>query len=223
MDTENKIFERCLPDFDKLKNYGFIKCGGCWKFEKLFKDNAFRAAITITKDKKVSGTVYDTENDDEFLPLKVENGQGAFVGEIREDYKKILEDIRKKCFTKKYYIYPQSNRITNLVIEKYGNKPEFLWEKFKGTGIFRNPKSRKWYLAIMDVEGSKIQKNKKGTVEIALIKLKPQNVEKMIKQEHFYPAWHMNKKYWISVILDDTVSDDKIMQLIDESHQLTAK
>ena len=72
-------------------------------------------------------------------------------------------------------------------------------------------------------DGQKGQKDKKELVEIALIKLSPDKVERITKQEYFYPGWHMNKKYWITVILDDTVADDKIMQLIEESHGFTEK
>lgn len=223
MTLEDKIFQRYSPNFDKLKEYGFVKDNNSFKLEKLFKDDLFKAVIVINSDKQITGTVYDLEGNDEFLPLRLENQQGSFVGEVREEYVKILEDIREKCFTRKYYISPQANRITNLVIKKYGNEPEFLWKTTPGTGVFRNSDSKKWYLAILDVDRSKIQENKKGTVEIALIKLSPDNVVKIIKEEHFYPGWHMNKKYWISVILDEMVNDDKIMKLIEESYGFTIK
>ena len=36
-----------------------------------------------------------------------------------------------------------------------------------------------------------------------------------------YPAFHMNHKMWISIVLDETISDDKIMKLIQCSFDLT--
>ena len=33
--------------------------------------------------------------------------------------------------------------------------------------------------------------------------------------------YHMNKQHWITIVLDDTVSDSIIMNLIEESHQFT--
>lgn len=223
MNIEEKIFQRYLPDFEKLKKYGFKKQQNTFVFEKLFKDNLFKAIIVVNSDNKFFGTVYDLENDDEFLPLRIGNQNGAFVGEVRAEYEEILENIRDNCFSKKYYIYPQANRITNLIIEKYGDKPEFLWEASPGSGIFRNPETKKWYLAILDVDRSKIQKGQKGLIEVADIKLAPENVETLLKQNHFYPAYHMNKKYWLTIILDDSVDDEKIMQLIEESHSFTEK
>ena len=221
MTIEKNIFQRCSPNYDKLAEYGFITSNGNYKLEKSFKNDLFKAVIVICSDGDITGTVDDLENDDEYLPLRVESA--SYASEVRNDYEKILEDIREKCFTKKYYIFPQSNRITEMVMKKYGDKPEFLWETTPGTGVFRNPESKKWYLAISNVDRSKIQEDKKGLVEVALIKLNPDNVKEITKQEHFYPGWHMNKKYWISVILDETVADDKIMQLVEESHGFTVK
>lgn len=223
MTIEENIFKRYLPDFKKLKDYGFIKNNDAFKLEKLFKDNMFKAIMTINSKGSVKAIVYDLENNDEFLPLRVENNQGKFVGEVRAAYENLLENIRDNCFSKKYYIFPQSNRIADLIIQKYANAPEFLWKTTPGTGVFRNPETKKWYLAILDIDRNKIQKNKTGLVEIALIKLSRENVEKRLKQEHIYPGWHMNKKYWIAVILDESLSDNEIMELIEESHSFTIK
>ena len=38
-----------------------------------------------------------------------------------------------------------------------------------------------------------------------------------------YPAFHMNKRYWISVPLDDTLSDEKVLELFERSWILTTK
>ena len=223
MTIEENIFKRYSPDYDKLKKYGFMKTNNGFSIEKQFRNNLFKAVIVIDLDGKVSGTVFDIENEDEFLPLRVESNQGAFVGEVRTAYEELLIEIRNNCFIKKYYIFPQSNRITNLIIKKYGDEPEFLWEKTPGSGIFRNPASKKWYIAILDIDRCKIQPDRKGLVEVALLKLNPDEVQEIIKQEHFYQGYHMNKKYWITVILDDTVSDEKIMELIEKSHSFTEK
>lgn len=36
-----------------------------------------------------------------------------------------------------------------------------------------------------------------------------------------FKAYHMNKKSWISVSLDDSLSDEEIIRLIDLSFELT--
>jgi len=224
MSIENDVFKRYTPDFKKLIGYGFIKSKNNYFYEKTFRNDEFKAVIEIDKKGNISGKVFDMENDDEFLPIKYspDQTQGAFIGEIREEYKKILKDIRDNCFSKNYFIYPQSNRITNLIIAKYGNKPDFMWENYTD-GVFKNPDSNKWYGIIMIIDYSKLDKSNKGPVEVINLKLDTEEIQTLLKQEGFYPAWHMNKKYWITITLDETLPDDKIMDLIEESHSYTAK
>lgn len=213
MSIESNIFKRYVPDWKKCKK----------EYETVFLDNSFKAIVKISKNGEVSGTVYDLENDDEFLPLRIENNEGSFAAKVRNEYEKILTDIRDRYFVKNYFIFPQSNRITQLLIEKYGNYPEFLWEKFDGSGIFRNQNSQKWYAAILDVEGSKIKKNKSGIIEVLDIKLDPKEIQKLLLQPNFYPAYHMNKKSWITIILDESMTDKKIMELVHKSYLLSFK
>jgi len=223
MIIEDKIFKKHSADFNKLKRYGFIEKNKEFLIEKTFFNDEFRMVLKIDKNSKVQGKVFDVENNDEFLPLRIENNEGAYVAAVKEEYKKLLEDIKDKCFIKRYFIYPQSNRITNKIIEKYNSMPEFLWEKYDDTGIFRNKNTQKWYGIIMDVDRSKIQENKKGLIEVLNVKLEPNKIEKLLQENNFYKAYHMNKKYWLSVILDDSVEDDIIMNLIDESYILSNK
>ncbi len=223
MSIEEEIFARYNVDFATLIRHGFVQDRGCYKAERLFKDRKFRAYITINKDGKVSGKVFDLENNDEFLPLRLKNTQGSFAGEIRAEYEKILVEIRDKCFEKKYFVFSQSNRITSLIIDKYGNEPEFLWKTFPGCGVFRNPETKKWYAGILDVDRSKLQKDRKGFIEVIDLRLDAQRAKEVSSKPNFYPGYHMNKKYWISVILDDSVPDKKIMELIEESHKSTQK
>jgi len=35
------------------------------------------------------------------------------------------------------------------------------------------------------------------------------------------PGWHMNKRHWISVILDGSMTDADILPLIEDSYELT--
>ena len=39
----------------------------------------------------------------------------------------------------------------------------------------------------------------------------------------FYPCYHMNRKHWITVALDGSVSDDYIMELLEESRTLSIR
>ena len=51
-------------------------------------------------------------------------------------------------------------------------------------------------------------------IEIINVKIDPSIKEELIKNNDIYEAYHMNKKSWISLKLDDTLSDELIKDLI---------
>lgn len=75
----------------------------------------------------------------------------------------------------------------------------------------------------MVIPFNKIDKNKFGLIEVINVKINPNDKDNLLKIEGIYEAYHMNKKSWISIILDDTLSDDLISELIDNSYKLVSK
>ena len=223
MTVEDEVFKRYNADFKKLIKYGFKKDKDRYFFNTLFKNNEFRAEITILQSGEIQSRVYEVESNEEFLLLKVKSTQGKFVGKIKEEYKQILTDIRNKCYLQTYFIFPQANRIANAIISKYGDNPNFMWEKYSGYGVFKNANNNKWYALIMNIDYSKLGKDNNRPVEIINLKLDKEKILELQKQNGFYPAWHMNKKSWITITLDEIIEDETILQLIKESHSYTVK
>ncbi len=223
MNIEEEIFKRSKVDFEKVKKYGFIEKNNIYMYSKNIMNDAFRVDVEIDYNGILKAKVIDLAFNDEYTNFRIEDSTGSFVGQIRNEFIEVLKQIKDKCFIGKAFIFEQSNRITNLIKEKYGNDPEFEWEKFPGTAIFRNQDSEKWYGIIMNVDKSKLDEKSKGEVEIIDIKLEPDEIIKLLENKGFYPAYHMNKKSWITIILDDTIADEEIMNLIDKSYGYTIK
>ena len=54
--------------------------------------------------------------------------------------------------------------------------------------------------------------------EIMNVKLNPILIEDLLHEEGFLPAYHMNKKYWISVIIDKVLlTDEAIKDVLEKS------
>ena len=220
MNIEDEIFKKYKLDEDKILLYGFKKENDIYKYFKLFMNDAFRAEIYIDKNGKVTGKVIEIELDEEYTNFRMENAVGEFVNKVKEEYINILQDIANNCFKREYFIFEQSNRITNLINKKYNVNPEFLWDKFPGFGIFRNERSNKWFSIIMNIDKSKIISDDSGEVEILNVKL-DDDVQKYLGKNGIYPSYHLSKKSWVTIILDDTLSDKKIMELVDLSFNLS--
>ena len=130
------------------------------------------------------------------------------------------ENIKKNCCHEDLFISSQANRLAQAIYQIYGDKPVFPWDDFSG-GVFKNPANGKWYGIIMNVDIKKVDKNKTGAVDMLNIKLPPEEIENLHQESGFYPAYHMNKKNWITIVLNDSVTDEIILKLVDESHAFT--
>ena len=223
MTIEEELFRKAKIDFDKISKYGFKKEKSLYKYSKNIMNNTFRVDVEIDEKGIVKGKVYDLSFGDEYTNFRMEDSIGSFVGQVKAEFESLLKDIRSNCFNRKDFIYEQSNRIAKAIKEKYGDEPEFEWEKFPGYATFRNKDSKKWYGIIMNIDKSKLDGNATCEIEIIDIKLDPKKIENLLKQDGFYPAYHMNKKSWITIILDNTISDEKIMNLIEESYSFTVE
>lgn len=215
MDIEEKIFKKACVNYDKLISYGFKKENEIYKYSKKM-NNSF--IVEITYDKKISGKIIDTNLNEEYYNFRIESQNGAFVNKIRDEYEKILINILDNCFDKLNFFSPQANRIADLIFKSYSDKPEFLFEKSPDCGVFRDENSNKWYAIIMNIDANKINKNRNGIVDIINVKLSLEKISELISRECFFKAYHMNKKNWVSIILDDTISDDEIMKYVEISH-----
>ena len=215
---EEEIFKKSIIDYDKCLNYGFIKNKDTYTYKKDILNNEFQVIITITNN-IIKGKIIEKELNEEYFNYRIENQIGEFVNNIRDEYKKILLDIKDKCTKSNTFIYPQTNRINNWIKDTFSNNPEFLWDDDKNA-VYRHDKTKKWYGIIMEINKNKLTKENK-IVEVMNVKLPPDLINDLLKKEGFYKVYHMNKKYWISFILDDSIKDQELEELINISFTLT--
>lgn len=215
-----EVFNKEKLNEEKLIPFGFKKQDDLYKYSKEFMNGDFRADIFVDKDGNVTGKVYDLSLGEEYTNFRINEPVGEFVNTVKEEYIKILNDIKDNCFEKEFFISKQANRITKMIYEKYKVLPEFLWDKFPGYGVFRNERSDKWFGIIMNIDKGKIIPDTTGEIEILNVKLDDE-VEKYLKQKGVYPSYHLSKKSWVSIILDDTISDEKIFKMIKISYEIS--
>ena len=113
--------------------------------------------------------------------------------------------------------------VCDYIKNKYKMSPEFPWGKYPGNAVFRHDDNRKWFALIMDVEGEKVGVPCADYVDVINLKMDDMFFRDMIIQEDgIMPAYHMNKLHWITVLLDGTVAEERIFDLIDMSFLATA-
>ena len=215
-----EIFKSYQFNQEKARVYGFLENGGIWTYSFQILDGDFVMTVSITMD-NVSFQVIDQETGDHYPQVHMESMRGTFVGSVREACLEILCQIRKACFDAQDFICSQTKRIMAQVQEKYGDQLEYLWEKSPDTAVLRHEDSKKWYAVLMRIPWDRLDKEREGLVEA--VNLKHDQVAELLSHKGIYPAFHMNKRYWISLTLDDSLSDDDVLDLLEISWNLTLK
>ena len=215
-----EIFKAYQFNSKKAKGYGFVENQGVWTFSSTILQGDFLMIVTV-EDGVLTFQVYDQETGDLYPQVHMESMRGTFVGSVREACLEVLYDIRKACFEVQEFLCPQTKRIMTLVQAKYENQLEYLWEKSPDTGVLRHDDNQKWYAVLMKISWEKLDKSREGQVEV--VNLKHDQVADLLVEKGTYPAFHMNKRYWISLPLDDTLSDEQVLELFERSWFLTSK
>ena len=116
------------------------------------------------------------------------------------------------------------NQVLKHAKSTYDTDPEYLFASDPDIAVLRNP-SGKWYGIIMNISPKQIGLPDGKRIDVMNVKLEPMMVGSFLKKNGFYPAYHMNKTHWISIMLDKskTVSDEDIKDLLDISYRLSEK
>ena len=69
---------------------------------------------------------------------------------------------------------------------------------------------------------NKLNKNTNITTKVKILNVKypMDNILDIIDNQNIFPAYHMNKKHWISIVLDKNIKLETIKELIDISYSL---
>lgn len=210
---------------EKMLAFGFRQAGDGYVLERSFLDGDFKAVLSVTEKGKVAGRVIDTTTQDDYYQLRQKTATGAYVNTVRAAYERLLEEIAAACCQEVLFASDQANRLTRCILERFQVEPDFPWEKearYQAYGVFRHASNRKWFALIMRVKRAVLDKDgNPALVDVINLKIQPEYGDALHQLPGVYPAYHMNHKIWISVVLDDTQTDEAIMQWIEDSYRLT--
>ena len=220
MEDIEKLLKDRKINFKKLLKYGFIEKENQYEYKTILIENEFDLIVTFSKDGKLDTKVIDLMSNDEYLLVKVPDATGEYVGKVREVYRNKLSQIITKCSEIEVFKSNQAKQIIKYIKEKYYNEPEFLWEKFAGNAVFRHKENNKWYGALLTISKNKLGLDSDELVDIIDLKILPENIEKIVDNEKYFLGYHMNKKHWFTIILDDSVPIEEIFKFIDISYSI---
>lgn len=216
---ESKLKNRKI-NYEKLLKYGFKKENKKYIYKIKLQDNQFEIKVVIS-DEISYAKLIDLESETEFILVDIEESTGKFVGKLRQDYDQIIDDVIIKCTTKEVFKNKQSKEVISYVEKKYGDKLEFLWEKFDDNAIWRNKQNNKWYALLLAVSERKLGIESDKIIEVIDLRYQKDKIEEIVDNIKIFGGYHMNKKSWITIKLDESLNTNKIFDLIDNSYNLS--
>ena len=212
------LLEQYDIDCKRAIAYGFSRTEAGLELKKELPGVGLYAVFVIA-GKSFEVNVFDVDTDEEYLPFNVLDNITGFVTGIREQVEDLVQEIKEKCLL-------NSNmklRLMEYCERKFGTEPEAPWEDSPDAYTFKTAKRNKWYALFMTIPYKSLGLVAKGTLDVVNIKLPPEKVLDLIDRVHFYPAYHMNKKHWITIVLNKEVDEPLVQQLLEESYGLVEK
>ena len=213
----NEIFDKNIFNSKLAIAYGFSNTGDYYILQSDIDVENFNVIVKIGKD-SFEVNVIELPFNEEYILFNVSDSKGKFVSKIRKKVNELIEDIVNSCFTSLDY----RKILLDYVREKYGTIPGEPWEDNNHATI-KTPNSKKWYGIFMYLPYNTLGLDKSGKIDVLNVKLNPEVIKSLIDKKHFFPAYHMNKKYWITILLDSDTDLNLVKSLIDESFKLVEK
>ena len=104
----------------------------------------------------------------------------------------------------------------------YGVNGDYPFNEDFETAVFRHTDNKKWFALLMRIPRSRLGINSDDIVDVVNLKQPIEMLGSFTDAEGVYPAYHMNKLHWVSVILQEAPSD-VIELLLGASFELTSK
>ena len=113
------------------------------------------------------------------------------------------------------------SEIEGYIKEKFDVLGEQIFPKYPNFSAFRHKKNEKWFALLMQLSASKLGLESDEMIEVLNLKCSPDLAMVLVDERQIFKAYHMNKKYWISVNLNSKISQKAVFDLIDESFSLS--
>lgn len=102
----------------------------------------------------------------------------------------------------------------------YGTYPDYPFEEDFVTAVLRHTDNKKWYALVMRLSRRKFGFDSDEVIDVVNLKLPTEMFGSFGTEDGVYPAYHMNKLHWISVLLSDA-PDDVVQFLVNVSFEST--
>ncbi len=207
----------------RLMAYGFESIEDGYRYTCPILDGEFSLLVVLDRFGNPDTSLYECDTGEEYVLYKT-TAEGCYVGRVREAVAEVLCEIAETCCDGAMFRQGQTEELLRHAAEVYGTEAEFPWGMSPpATAVLRRVDSEKWYAIIMTIPQSKLGLPSDQPAEVMNLHAEPETVAALLTRDEVYPAWHMNKKSWYTVILDGSVENEALFLWLAESYRLAGK
>ena len=92
------------------------------------------------------------------------------------------------------------NDLIKYLQQEYICDVDYPWDKYPDYIIIRRRDNQKWFVGIFTIKGHQVGLEANELMDVVNLKCEPDLIPNLIHESGIYPAYHMNKQHWISVI-----------------------
>ncbi len=214
------IFRSAKIKKDSLKAAGFTTSDdNNYEMRVPVSNGAFNAEISLAiSDQTLTVQLFDSATEEKYALFDMPS-HGAFVASLREEVQKIIDDIKAKCF--------ETNDLKDDYIawikSKFGAEPDYPWpDDAPYSFVFRCP-NKKWFALVMRIKYRQLGLTGDENVWVVNMKAVQDDIPNLVDRKSIFPAWHMNKKHWITILLTAVTDFNKLCELTEKSYELVLR
>ena len=215
------IFRSAKIKKDSLEAAGFTTTdGNSYSMNHPVSNGAFNANFTLSlSEQTLTVHLFDSATGEKYALFDMPNTHGAFIAALREEVQQIIDDIKSKCF--------ETNDLKDDYIAwiktQFGAEPDYPWpDDAPYSFVFRCP-NEKWFALVMKIKYRQLSLTGDEAVWVVNMKASQDEIPNLIDKKSIFPAWHMNKKHWITVLLTAATDFEKLCELTQKSFELVNK
>jgi predicted DNA-binding protein (MmcQ/YjbR family) len=210
----SSLLDEYSPAENKLLAYGFSKKAEDFILKKDMAEKDFFLQISFAYPNKLKAMMFDKTTGEEYLPFSLITMQGDFVSKAREEAESYLKDVIASCFVRNSC----QEKLVAYIKQKYDADLSNPWSEYPDFITLKEKGNPHWFGLLMPVAYKRLGIDREGEGKFINLKLNPEEIASLADNKYFFPAYHMNKKYWITVLLSSDAPFDKITGLVDESY-----
>ena len=215
------IFRSAKIKKESLETAGFKTTdGNTFSMNQTVSNGTFNANITLSlSEQTLTVHLFDSATSEKYALFDMPNSHGAFVASLREEVQQLIDEIKSKCFEtsdlKDDYIA--------WIKTQFGAEPDYPWpDDAPYSFVFRCP-NEKWFALVMRIKYRQLGLTSDEEVWVVNMKACQDKIPNLIDKKSIFPAWHMNKKHWITVLLTAATDFNKLCELTQKSWELVTK